>query len=91
METATITARIRSKKSKEFYQAMESLQLVIKDYCKQFEMVVNPEYNVMIKIIFEGKDELENNFYNNEFNLLKGTIKSLCANVVIKINDLAVN
>ena len=91
METATITARIRTNKSTEFHQVMESLQLVIKDYCKQFEMVVNPEYNVMIKIIFEGKDELENNFYNNEFNLLKGTIKSLCANVVIKINDLAVN
>ena len=91
METATITARIRTNKSKEFHQVMESLQLVIKDYCKQFEMVVNPEYNVMIKIIFEGKDELENNFYNNEFNLLKGTIKSLCANVVIKINHLAVN
>ena len=91
METATITARIRTNKSTEFHQVMESLQLVIKDYCKQFEMVVNPEYNVMIKIIFEGKDELENNFYNNEFNLLKGTVKSLCANVVIKINDLAVN
>ena len=91
METATITARIRTNKSTEFHQVMESLQLVIKDYCKQFEMVVNPEYNVMIKIIFEGKDELENNFYNNEFNLLKGTIKSLCANVVIKINDLTVN
>ena len=91
MEPATITARIRTNKSKEFHQVMESLQLVIKDYCKKFEMVVNPEYNVMIKIIFEGKDELENNFYNNEFNLLKGTIKSLCANVVIKINDLAVN
>lgn len=65
---------------------MESLQLVIKDYCKQFEMVVNQEYNVVIKIIFEGKDELENNFYNNEFSLLKGTIKSLCDDVDIKIN-----
>jgi hypothetical protein len=86
METATITARIRTNKYKEFHQGMESLQLVIKDYCKQFEMVVNPEYNVVIKIVFEGKDELKNNFYNNEFNLLKGTIKILCDDVDIKIN-----
>ena len=91
METATITARIRSKKSKEFHQVMESLQLVIKDYCKQFEMDINHKNNLTIKIVIKEKKELKNNFYNNEFNLLKGTIKSLCANVVIKINDLAVN
>lgn len=91
METATITARIRDRKKTEFYQVMESLQIIIKDFCKEFEMVVNPEYNVMIKIIFEGKDELENNFYNNEFNLLKGTIKSLCDNVVIKITEVHVH
>ena len=27
------------------------------------------------------------NFYNAEFNILKGTIKSLCEDVVIKVND----
>ena len=89
METAIITAKIRDRNKIEFYQVMESLQNIIKDYCKELEIDISPEYNLMIKITFEGKKELKNNFYNNEFSLLKGTVKSLCDNVGIKVSDVS--
>jgi hypothetical protein len=34
---------------------------------------------------------MERNFYNNEFNILKGSVKSLCENVIIKVNESLVN
>jgi hypothetical protein len=91
METATITAKIPERKKIEFYQVMESLQKIIKDYCNDFNMVIDQKNNLMIKIDFERKQEVEHNFYDNDFDLLKGTIKSLCDNVVIKINEVEVS
>lgn len=34
---------------------------------------------------------MERNFYNNEFNILKGSIKSLCNDIKINVNDSRVN
>jgi hypothetical protein len=85
VRTAIITAKIRDRKTNEFYQTLESLKILIKDHCKEFETRISLNRDFMIKVTFEGKEELEKNFYGNEFNLLKGTIKSLCDNVAIII------
>ena len=85
METVTITANISEKKKVEFYQTMESLKTLVKNYCNNLDISVE-ENNVLIHITFDGKVELEKNFYNSEFNILKGTLKSLCNNTTIKIN-----
>ena len=91
METVLITAKIRDRKKNEFYQVMESFEKIIKNHCNDFNMVIDQKNNLKIKIIFEEKKESEHNFNNNEFNLLKGTIRSLCDNVSIKLNDTNLN
>lgn len=88
METVTINARINEKKKVEFYQTMESLKALVKNYCSDFELDVSPDNNLTIRIAFNSMDELKSNFHNNEFNILKGSLRSLCDNISIKTNDI---
>ena len=90
MEILTISARIIEKKKSEFYQTMESLKSLVKKYCNEFETQVDSENNLVIRITFNSKEEIEKNFSNNEFNILKGTVRSLCKNISYKINDVSV-
>ena len=86
METVIISASISDKKKSEFYQVMESLKTLVKTYCKKFEIKVAEDNSIIIRIIFDKKEDIEKNFYNKEFNILKGSVRSLCNNVKIKIN-----
>ena len=90
MDTITISARINEKKKAEFYQTMESLKSLVKKYCNEFETQVDLENNLVIRITFNSKEEMENNFSNKEFNILKGTLRSLCDNISYNINDVSV-
>ena len=91
METVTISANINEKKKAEFFQTMESLTGLVENQCNDLDIRVKDDNNLIIKITFDGKDQMEKNFYNNEFNILKGSVKSLCENVVIKVNDSIVS
>ena len=91
METVTICASINAKKKAEFFQTMESLTGLVESQCNDLDIRVKDENSVIIKIIFDGKDQMERNFYNNEFNILKGTLKSLCEDVKINVHDSLVN
>ncbi len=91
MESVIINARISSKKKAEFFQTTESLQPLINNYCKDLKISIDSKNNVSIFIIFEDKKQLENYYQRTEFNILKGSVKSLCHNINIEINDLAVN
>jgi hypothetical protein len=91
METVTISARINEKKIVEFYQTMESLKTLVKNYCNEFELDVSLDNNLTIKIDFNSMDELKSNFNNNEFNILKGSVRSLCDHLSVKINDVNTN
>jgi len=90
METVTISGSINQNKETEFFQAMESLKVLVKGYCNDFEIIKKEDDYMIIKIIFSRKKDLENNFNNKEFNILKGTINSLCDNVVIDISGVNV-
>lgn len=90
MEIVTINARIDKKKKAEFYQTMESLKSLVNNYCNEIETAINPDNNLVIRITFNSKAEIEKNFSNNEFNILKGTVRSLCKNISYKINDVSV-
>ena len=89
METVVISAKINEKNKVEFYQTMESLKILVKNYCNELETEISPDNNLVIRIIFNSKDELGRNFYNNEFNILKGSVRSLCDNIRIKVNDIS--
>lgn len=91
METVTISANINEKKKAEFFQTMESLAGLVEHQCKDLDIRVKDDNNLIIKITFDGKDQMEKNFYNNEFNILKGSVKSLCENIVIKVNESLLN
>lgn len=91
MQTVTINSIIRKKNKTELYQTLEALKPSIKANCKDLELQINPDYSLFMKITFDSRESLENNFYNNEFNILKGTLNSLCDNVRIKVNDSLVN
>ena len=91
METVTISASINAKKKAEFFQTMESLTGLVESKCNDLDIRVKDDNSLIIKITFDGKDQMEKNFYTGEFNILKGTIKSLCEDVRIKITDTAVN
>ena len=86
METVTITARISEKKKAEFYQTMESLKTLVNNYCSEFKLDISPDNNLVIRITFNSMDELKSNFHNNAFNILKGSLRSLCDDVQIQIN-----
>lgn len=87
METVTIKSRIKKNNKTELYQTLESLKPSIKSHCKELELKISQDDSLNLQITFDDKESLQNNFYNAEFNILKGTIKSLCDDVVIKIND----
>jgi hypothetical protein len=91
METVIINSKIKKNNKTELYQTLESLQPSIRSHCKELELKINPDNSLFMKIIFDSYESFENNFYNNEFNILKGTIKSLCEDVIIKVNDSLVN
>jgi hypothetical protein len=91
METVTIRASINEKKKAEFFQTMESLTGLVESKCNDLDIRVKDDNTLIIKITFDGKDQMEKNFYTGEFNILKGTVKSLCEDVRIKINDTQVN
>lgn len=86
MAIVIINGSIDKMKKNEFYQTMESLKTLVKNYCREFEMDVSPDNNLKIKITFNSNDEFESNFHNNEFNILKGSIRSLCDDVKIQVN-----
>jgi len=88
METVIINATINEKKKTEFFQTIESLKSLVKNYCNELETIISEDNNLSIRITFSNHDEMENNFYNAEFNILKGSVMSLCKNVNIKINDV---
>jgi hypothetical protein len=85
METVTILASINEKKKAEFFQTMESLTGLVENQCNDLAIRVKDDNSLIIKITFDGKDQMEKNFYTGEFNILKGTVKSLCEDVRIKI------
>jgi len=91
METVTICASINEKKKAEFFQTMESLTGLVESQCNDLDIRVKDDNSLIIKITFDGKDQMERNFYNNEFNILKGTLKSLCEDVKINVHDSLVN
>jgi len=91
MEIVTINSRVKKNNKTELYQTLESLKPNIKSHCKELELKINPDDSLNMYITFDDQESLQNNFYNAEFNILKGTIKSLCDDVVIKINDSLVN
>ena len=91
METVTISANLNEKKKAEFFQTMESLTGLVENQCNDLDIRVKDDNTLIIKITFDGKDQMEKNFYTGEFNILKGTIKSLCEDVRIKITDTAIN
>lgn len=87
METVIINSKIKKNNKTELYQTLESLQPSIRSHCKELELKINPDNSLFMKIIFDSYQSFEINFYNNEFNILKGTLKSLCEDVIIKVND----
>ncbi len=86
METVTITAKILEKKKIEFFQTMESLKSLVKSFCSELDIKFSGDNDVLILIQFEGKEQMDRNFNNAEFNILKGTVKSLCRNISINFN-----
>jgi hypothetical protein len=91
METVTINSKIKKNNKTELYQTLESLKPSIRSHCKELELKINPDNSLFIEITFDSRESFENNFYNNEFNILKGTIKSLCEDVIIKVDDSLVD
>jgi hypothetical protein len=91
METVIINSRIKKKNKTELYQTLESLTPLIKANCQDFELKINPDDTLFMEITFDSRESFENNFYQSEFVILKGTLKSLCDNVRIKVNDSLVN
>ena len=91
METVIINSKIRKNNKTELYQTLESLQPSIKTHCKDLDIKINQDNSLSMKITFDSQESFENNFYNNEFNILKGTLKSLCEDVIIKVNNSLVN
>ena len=91
MNTITISARISQKNKVEFFQTMESLKSLVKNYCNELETNIDSDNNLMIRISFSSEVELKNNFDNPEFNILKGTVRSLCEHVSITVDDEVAN
>lgn len=91
METVLIRAAINEKKKAEFFQTTESLHPFINNYCKDLKINIDLKNNVSIFIIFEDKQQLENYYEKTEFNILKGSVKSLCHNIHIEISDILTN
>jgi len=91
METVKILAQINNDKKSEFFQTFESLSKLVNKYCEELDVEVSYNNGVEITILFSDKDALANNFYNEEFNILKGTVRSLCNSVRIEIKNSVLN
>jgi len=91
MQTVIINSKIKKNNKTELYQTLESLKPSIKTHCKDLDIKINPDNSLFMEITFDSQESFENNFYNNEFNILKGTLKSLCEDVIIKVNNSLVN
>ncbi len=91
MESVNINARISSKKKAEFFQTTESLKPILNKFCEMLDINIDTKNNVQIHIGFESKDQLQNYHSRNEFNILKGSVMSLCDDVEIKIGNSLVS
>jgi hypothetical protein len=91
MESVNINARISSKKKAEFFHTTESLKPILYKFCDHLEIHIDSKNNVEIHIEFKNKEQLENYHSRNEFNILKGTVMSLCDDVEIKMGDAQVS
>ena len=86
MEKVTISAHISDKRKAEFFHTMESLKDLIKKSCKELEVEISDDNRLVIQIVFEDREDLKNNFDKNEFSILKGSVRSVCDDISIKIN-----
>jgi len=91
MESVIINARISDKKKAEFFHTTESLKPILNKFCDNLEINIDSKNNVEIHIEFKNKEQLENYHSRNEFNILKGTVMSLCDDVEIKMGDAQVS
>ena len=91
METVTISAKISEKKKAEFFQTTESLKTSISKYCSDFKINIGANKRLEIQIAFEDKLQMENYYRRVEFNILKGSLNSLCNDVEIKIGNVLVS
>ena len=87
MQAITIYAILNNNKKSEFFQVMESLKTLVSNYCQDLDVKVNQDNSLIIRILFNNKKDLEMNFGNKEFNILKGSIRSLCNNVEMEISS----
>ena len=87
MQAITIYAVLNNNKKSEFFQVMESLKTLVSNYCQDLDVKVNQDNSLIIRILFNNKKDLEMNFDNKEFNILKGSIRSLCDNVEMEISS----
>jgi len=87
MQAVTIYAILNNNKKSEFFQVMESLKTLVSNYCQDLDVKVNQDNSLIIRILFNNKKDLEMNFGNKEFNILKGSIRSLCNNVEMEISS----
>jgi hypothetical protein len=87
MEIVIINGKIKEKKKSEFFHTTESLKHSVNKYCKDLKINIDSDNNLNIRIVFEDKYQLENFYNRTEFDILKGSVKSLCDDIIIKIND----
>ena len=87
MESVIINARISSKKKAEFFHTTESIKPILDKFCEKLEINIDSKNNVEICIEFKDKKQLENYYSRDEFSILKGSVKSLCDDVEIKIDS----
>ena len=87
MQAITIYAVLNNNKKSEFFQVMESLKTLVSNYCQDLDVKVNQDNSLIIRILFNNKKDLEMNFGNKEFNILKGSIRRLCNNVEMEISS----
>jgi|WetSurMetagenome_2_1015567.scaffolds.fasta_scaffold216137_2 hypothetical protein len=91
MESVIINAKISGKKKAEFFHTTESLKPILNKFCDKLEIKIDSKNKLEIFIGFEGKHQLENYYSRNEFNILKGSVMSLCDDVEIKIGKVLVS
>jgi hypothetical protein len=91
MNSVIINAKIREKKKAEFFHTSEALEPLLKKYCSRFEININSKQILEISIVFDSEKQSENYSKRDEFNILKGLVKGLCEDVVIKIDNVPVN
>jgi uncharacterized protein YpiB (UPF0302 family) len=87
METVSISGRIKKQKEVEFFHTTESLKSSLKRFCDKLEIKINSKNQIEIFIGFAGKQQMENYYSRNEFDILLGTVKSLCYDIEIKIGN----